>query len=85
MKFSTAIVSLVAMTASAFAQVATTAAYDTHYDTGTLSTLSTACSDGENGLNTKGYPTLDSLPGFPRVGAIETITGKLQPVVIAPG
>ncbi|KAG0636643.1 Cerato-platanin [Tuber brumale] len=79
MQFSTAIISLVAMATSAFAQVSTTAAYDVTYDTETLSTLSLACSDGENGLNTKGYQTLGSIPGFTRVGAFETIAGWNSP------
>lgn len=74
MQFSTAIVSLMAMAAGAFAQVATTASYDPVYDTSSLSTLSVTCSDGTNGLYTKGYQTLGALPGFPRVGAIETVT-----------
>ncbi|PWW76094.1 Cerato-platanin [Tuber magnatum] len=79
MQFSTAIVSLLAMAASTFAQVATTAGYDRVYDNGSLSTLSLACSDGPNGLFSKGYPTLGSLPGFPLVGAIETISGWNSP------
>ncbi|RPA92651.1 Cerato-platanin [Choiromyces venosus 120613-1] len=79
MQFSTAILSLMTMAASAFAQVATTAAYDTTYDTSSLSTLSLACSDGPNGLYTKGYQTLGALPGFPHVGAIETIAGWNSP------
>jgi len=73
MRFSTVMVSLMAMAAGACAQVATTAGYDPNYDTSSLSTLSITCSDGTNGLNTKGYQTLGDLPGFPRVGAIETI------------
>ncbi|CUS14168.1 unnamed protein product [Tuber aestivum] len=71
--------SLMAMATSAFAQVATTAGYDTVYDNGSLSTLSLACSDGPNGLYTKGYQTLSSLPRFPRVGSIETIPGWNSP------
>jgi len=68
------------MAASAFAQTtATTASYDVTYDTASLSTLSIACSDGTNGLNSKGYETLGSVPGFSLVGAIETIAGWNSP------
>ena len=49
--------------------------YDTKYGDPTWSTLATACSDGKNGLATKGYPTLGSLKNFPNVGASSTIAG----------
>lgn len=74
MQFTTVILSILSAAATAFA-ASGTAAYDTTYDTGSLSTLSIACSDGINGLNTKGYPTLGSLPGFPRVGASSEVAG----------
>ena len=49
--------------------------YDTVYDDPKKSTLSMACSDGINGLYTKGFPDLYSLGGFPNVGASATIEG----------
>lgn len=36
---------------------------------------SVACSDGANGLETKGYSTLGSLPNFPYVGGAPAVTG----------
>lgn len=74
MQFTTVILSILSAAVTVFA-ASGTAAYDTTYDTGSLSTLSTACSDGINGLSTKGYSTLGSLPGFPRVGASAEVAG----------
>ena len=48
--------------------------YSTVYDDPTYSTLNVACSDGKNGLYTKGYPTLGSLPKFPYVGGFTVST-----------
>lgn len=58
---------------------ADTAAWDSTYDNGSLSTLSVACSDGSNGLYTKGYKTLSTIPNFPLVGAAPTIAGWNSP------
>ncbi|KAH8155764.1 uncharacterized protein LAJ45_00774 [Morchella importuna] len=72
MQFSTILLTLVSAATSA---LAVTAAYDTTYDTSSLSTLVLACSDGVNGLYTKGYQTLGSVPNYPYVGAVETVAG----------
>jgi len=42
--------------------------YDTIYDNPDLSTSVIACSNGDNGLATKGYDTIGELPSYPRVG-----------------
>ena len=52
-----------------------TLSYDTSFDDPSLSLTVVACSDGSNGLITKGYTTLGSLPTFPFVGAVYTVTG----------
>ncbi|KAG1717603.1 Cerato-platanin [Suillus lakei] len=44
------------------------------YDDASLALASIACSDGTNGLQTKGYTTFGSLPTFPNVGGVYTIT-----------
>ncbi|KAG6333256.1 hypothetical protein ID866_5837 [Astraeus odoratus] len=44
--------------------------YDYNYQNPSFPLSSTACSNGDNGLVTKGYPTLGSLPNFPNVGGI---------------
>ncbi|KAL7268506.1 hypothetical protein RUND412_008868 [Rhizina undulata] len=61
--------------ASTVSAIAASIAYDTTYDSSSQSTLTIACSDGVNGLYTKGYSTLGVLPTFPRIGAAETIAG----------
>ena len=65
--------------ATAVNAIAASVAYDTVYDSAAQSTLVTSCSDGINGLYTKGYPTLGSLPTFPRVGAASTVAGWNSP------
>ncbi|KAI0737943.1 immunomodulatory protein [Daedaleopsis nitida] len=45
-----------------------TVSYDEAYDQGSSSLANVACSDGENGLLTKGFSTFDSLPQFPNIG-----------------
>ena len=57
------------------APVAASIAWDSNYGNGDLSTLSVACSNGLNGLYSKGYKTLGALPSFPNVAAIQTVTG----------
>lgn len=49
--------------------------YDTVYDNskGSLSTVT--CSDGANGLLTKGFTTFGSLPSFPNIGAAQVVRG----------
>ncbi|OAX40953.1 Cerato-platanin [Rhizopogon vinicolor AM-OR11-026] len=44
--------------------------YDTFYDNPTTSLSQVACSNGVNGLLTKGYTTFNSLPSFPDIGGI---------------
>lgn len=53
--------------------------YDTTYDNAALPITSIACSDGANGLGSKGYSTLGAVPGFPSVGASPTIGGWNSP------
>ncbi|OAX36006.1 eliciting plant response-like protein [Rhizopogon vinicolor AM-OR11-026] len=74
MKFASGIFSIVAMALSVLAQTESLS-YDTTYDDSTLSLDYVACSDGPNGLITKGYTTLGSLPDFPYVGGAYTVTG----------
>ncbi|KAL7275537.1 hypothetical protein RUND412_001521 [Rhizina undulata] len=57
----------------------TTVSFDSVYDDPNLPTTSVACSDGTNGLLTKGYPNLGSVPGFPYVGAAFTVPGWNSP------
>lgn len=54
---------------------AITVSYDTGYDDGSRSLADVSCSDGTNGLLTKGFTTQSSLPTFPRIGGASTIAG----------
>lgn len=59
--------------------VATTVSFDTKYDNGGTSLTSVACSDGPNGLITRGFSTFDSLPRFPHIGGAQAVTGWNSP------
>ncbi|KAL0638599.1 hypothetical protein Q9L58_002325 [Maublancomyces gigas] len=79
MQFSAVVISLVAAATTAFAQNTATVAYTTVFDDASVSTLNVACSDGINGLATKGFPTLGSLPKFPFIAASSQIAGWNSP------
>ncbi|KAG2138482.1 Cerato-platanin [Suillus clintonianus] len=75
MKVSSVLFSISAFVLAALAQTTETLSYNTNYDDASLTLSSVACSDGTNGLETKGYTTLGSLPTFPNVGGVYTVTG----------
>ncbi|KAI0657231.1 immunomodulatory protein [Cubamyces menziesii] len=52
-----------------------TVSYDQTYDSSSGSLATVACSDGSNGLLTKGYSTFGSLPHFPNIGGAAAIAG----------
>jgi hypothetical protein len=73
MKLSFAAILLSAFALPAFAtQVEVT--YDEFYDNSATSLANVACSNGPNGLLTKGYTTFGSLPSFPNIGGIPGLT-----------
>lgn len=76
MKFSAIFASLSMFSSLAYA---TTVAYDTTYDNGGTSLTVVACSDGANGLITRGFTTFGSLPHFPHIGAASAVTGWNSP------
>lgn len=57
----------------------TTISYDPKYDQGTTSLTTVSCSDGVNGLISKGYSDFKSLPGFPLIGGAPTVEGWNSP------
>ncbi|CZT15313.1 related to allergen Asp f 15 precursor [Ramularia collo-cygni] len=59
----------------AAAASATSVSYDLGYDEGGRAMTAVACSDGPNGMITKGYSTQGSIPGFPNIGASSDIPG----------
>jgi hypothetical protein len=72
MKLVSFIIPLTAVFASASSVVVK---YDTVYDNPNTPMTAVACSDGKNGMITKGYPTFGSLPTFPFIGAAYAIAG----------
>ncbi len=77
MKFtSTIIISLAALFSVASAD---NVRYNTYYDNAHTSLNNVACSNGDNGLVTKGYPTFGSLPTFPNIGGVYAVKGWNSP------
>lgn len=62
---------LIALPGVAFA---TSLSWDTVFDNPGASLATVACSDGMNGLITRGFTTFGSLKNFPNIGAIPAIT-----------
>ncbi|KAG6327451.1 hypothetical protein ID866_11638 [Astraeus odoratus] len=80
MKFLYALVPLLTAALPAFSQTTTqTLSYDPVYDNPSQSLDILACSNGSNGLESKGYATLGELPNFPYVGGVYTVTGWNSP------
>ncbi|KAH9918370.1 immunomodulatory protein [Epithele typhae] len=52
-----------------------TLSYDEAYDNGSADLSTVACSDGANGMLTKGFTTFSSLPHFPNIGGAAAIAG----------
>jgi Cerato-platanin len=72
MKLLSLIISLTAILPAAYSD---TVRYDPVYDNRNTSLTDVACSDGENGLITKGYNTFGDLPNFPHIGAAYAVEG----------
>jgi len=56
-----------------------TLSYDRSYDVAGTSLNNVACSDGANGLITRGFTTFGSLPKFPFVGGAAAVLGWNSP------
>ncbi|KAI6110971.1 Cerato-platanin [Pisolithus croceorrhizus] len=74
MKFVSAIIALAAFSLPVFAAESVEVTYNTIYDDPNTPLSATACSNGVNGLETKGYNTLGEIPNFPYVGGIPGLT-----------
>ena len=74
-----AILSLVPAAPAPLAGATVSISYDPKYDVGTSSLNTVSCSDGANGLVTKGYSNFASLPTFPNIGGAVTIPGWNSP------
>ncbi|KAI5299732.1 hypothetical protein KEM55_001818 [Ascosphaera atra] len=53
--------------------------YDATYDAAGTALTALACSDGSNGLISKGYKTLGDIPSFPYVAGVSAISGWNSP------
>lgn len=78
MKFSTALVCFVPSLLHSIVY-ATVVSYDEVYDTRQTSLSNVACSDGSNGMLTRGYTTFGSLPKFPYIGGYSGIASWNSP------
>ncbi|KAI0093085.1 Cerato-platanin [Irpex rosettiformis] len=77
MKFTfTSILSILSFTAAAAPALAfrPTVKYDNTYDHYSRSLSTVACSDGPNGLLTRGYSNFGSLPHFPLIGGAPAVS-----------
>ena len=72
------VLSILVLAATCLAQTVQVT-YDVAYDKGSTSLTTVACSDGTNGLITKGYTTFGSLPKFPYIGGSIAIAGYNSP------
>lgn len=61
------------------AVIAVNTSFDPVYDNKNQSLATVACSNGSNGLLTKGFTTFGSLPKFPFIGGAPAITGFNSP------
>ena len=78
MKFSSTVITLAALISIsvAFPTSPTTVQpvrANSYYNNATQSLNNVACSDGTNGLVTRGFSTFDKLPTFPNIGAGYTV------------
>ncbi|KAG1786633.1 Cerato-platanin [Suillus plorans] len=73
MKFTLATALISALALQAFAAPANVT-YDTAYTNPNSSLANVACSNGANGLLTKGYTTFGSIPSFPNIGGVPGAT-----------
>ena len=73
--FTLAALALLIPSALGATEATMTVSYDETYDSGSTSLANVACSDGTNGLLTKGFSTFSSLPHFPNIGGAAAIAG----------
>lgn len=78
MKFFTAL-SALALFASSATAATVTVSFDQTYDNSGQSLATVSCSDGPNGLLTKGFTTFGSLKNFPNIGGAAAVAGFNSP------
>lgn len=68
-------ISIVTLLAAPFAVSATRISWDSVYDNPNQSLAVVACSNGLNGMLTKGYRVFGDLPTFPNIGGSSAVAG----------
>ena len=68
-------IAVAALALFASSALGVTVSYDETYDSSSTSLANVACSDGANGMLTKGFSTFGSLPHFPNIGGAAAIAG----------
>ncbi|KAE8350624.1 Cerato-platanin-domain-containing protein [Aspergillus coremiiformis] len=76
--FSSALAAPVEQSAAA-AAITVSVSYDQKFDVAGTSLNTVSCSDGVNGLISRGYTTFGSVPGFPNIGGAPTVGGWNSP------
>lgn len=71
--------SIIALLTAPFAISATRVSWDSVYDQGTQSLSTVECSDGSNGLLTKGFNVFKDLPTFPNIGGSSEVASWNSP------
>ena len=71
------LISFVALVSTTLAapQATVPLTFDTTYDNSGQSLATVSCSNGPNGLLTKGFTTFGSLPNFPNIGGGSVVEG----------
>ncbi|KAH9950653.1 Cerato-platanin [Amylocystis lapponica] len=75
MQFTTILIALAAAVLPTVLAQSVSVSYDEAYDVSSTSLNEVACSDGPNGLESKGFTTFGSLPDFPKIGGAYVVTG----------
>ncbi|CDO74206.1 hypothetical protein BN946_scf185043.g258 [Trametes cinnabarina] len=79
MQFTSFTALILTFTALVSSACAVTVSYDQTYDNKSGDLHTVACSDGPNGLLTKGFTTFGSLPHFPNIGGAAAVAGWNSP------
>ncbi|PIL34290.1 hypothetical protein GSI_03065 [Ganoderma sinense ZZ0214-1] len=74
MQFKTLALAVLAAASTSLAATVSVS-YDETYDNASASLTGVACSDGTNGLITKGFSSFGSLPQFPNIGGAAAVAG----------
>ncbi|KAL7281976.1 Cerato-platanin [Trametes coccinea BRFM310] len=75
MQFASFTALILTFTALVSSACAVTLSYDQTYDNASGDLHTVACSDGPNGMLTKGFTTFGSLPHFPNIGGAAAVAG----------